>query len=549
MQAAARSILPLSDHLINQIAAGEVIERPASVIKELVENSFDAGATRVDIDIGEGGLEYMTVTDDGSGMVGAELAAALRRHWTSKISAVGDLASLVSLGFRGEALASINSVATVEIITRRRGDAHGWRLLVAPGQTPEAPVPYQANIGTRITVRELFHNVPARRRFLKRARTEFLHIQQLVRQLAFARPSVAVSLSQAGSRGLRLPAAELGRDSPRWRSLLGAPFMAAAQFVELEAQGLSVRGWVGGAEQAHNLSDGQFLSLNGRYVRDRQLAHAVRLAFGEAIPTGRFPVYALALTLTPAGVDVNVHPGKLEVRFADVRAVHDLLYVAVRRALEGARQPALAEVAQVTIAEPVAHYTERTTVHHAPSRGSASPRSGQLGPPLALIDERYLLYRDNTEVLSLDLRTAWAEVLKRRLLPQHAASRPLLIPERIAAGSFIWKHFSVARLCTYGFEIDDLGPAGHLLRTVPVVLPELSWAMFFAQLAQPGNGADGERFAQAAAAAVVVGNHGQASRRMLDALEQGARACGLTLASLAVVIDGQLLAARGGARE
>ena len=552
MQALARPILPLSDHLINQIAAGEVIERPASVIKELVENSFDAGATRVDIDIGEGGLEYMTVSDDGCGIAGAELGAALRRHWTSKIAAVSELASLVSLGFRGEALASIAAVATVEITSRRRGDPHGWRLTVAPGQTPAAPVPYQANIGTRITVRELFHNVPARRRFLKRARTEFLHIQQLLRQLAFACPGVAVSLSQAGTRGLRLPSAELGRDSARWRSLFGASFMAAAQFVELDAEGLSVRGWVGGPDEALNLSDGQFLSLNGRYVRDRALAHAVRLAFGEAIPTGRFPVYGLAVTLSPDGVDVNVHPGKLEVRFADVRAVHDLLYVAVRRALEGLPQPGPVETLRAAIAEPAGHYAQRAVEHHSPSRGPASPGATPLGPPLALIDDRYLLYRDNECVRALDLRAAWTEVLTRRLVPVAAigaASRPLLIPQRIAAGSRLWSCYSVARLSAYGFELDNLGPAGHLLRAVPKVLPELPWDVFIERLAEQTGATDGSHCARAAAAALVLGSHGQASRRQLDALEQGAVACGIELATLAVVVDGQLLARRGVGRE
>ena len=553
MQAMARPILPLSDHLINQIAAGEVIERPASVIKELVENSFDAGATRVDIDIGDGGLEYMSVSDDGSGLAGAELAAALRRHWTSKIAAVSDLASLVSLGFRGEALASIAAVATVEIITRRRGDPHGWRLAVAPGQTPGPPVPHQANVGTRLTVRELFDNVPARRRFLKRARTEFLHIQQLVRQLAFARPAVAMSLSQAGSRGLRLPSAELGVDSPRWRSLFGAPFMAAAHFVELDAQGLSVRGWVGGPDEADSQSDGQFLSLNGRYVRDRQLAHAVRLAFGDGIPSGRFPVYALAVALTPAAVDVNVHPGKLEVRFADVRAVHDLLYVAVRRALAGVTQPESSNSPQVTISEPAGRYAERSQEHRTPSRAPALHGPLQLGPALALIDDRYLLYRDNASVRALDLRAAWTEILTRRLVPVSAtgvASRPLLIPERIAAASRLWAHYAAAQLRAYGFELDDLGPAGHLLRAVPRVLPELPWPAFFERLAEQTDGDDdGARFAQAAAAAVVLGSHGLASRRLLDALEHGAAACGFELTNLAAVVDGALLARRGVVRE
>ncbi len=544
----ARPILPLSDHLINQIAAGEVVERPASVIKELVENSLDAGASRIDIDVGEGGLEYMTVSDDGAGMAGEEIAAALRRHWTSKIAAVSDLASLVSLGFRGEALASIAAVASVEIITRRRGDPHGWKLEVIPGQTPGAPIPHQANVGTRITVRELFHNVPARRRFLKRARTEFLHIQQLVRQLAFARPAVALSLSQAGSRGLRLSPAELGADGARWRSLFGAAFVATAHPVALDAADLSVRGWVGGPAQADSQSDGQFLSLNGRYVRDRQLAHAVRLAYGETIPAGRFPVYALAVALAPAAVDVNVHPGKLEVRFADIRAVHDVLYVAVRRALETELLDLPADI-DASIAEPTAHYGEARAARVAPSRAPMVVTNTQLGTPLALIEDRHLLFRDAEQVRALDLRRAWTRVLAHRLQPTAApgeVKRPLLIPERIAVAAPLWRHCSVATLSAYGFELDDLGLAGHLLRAVPKVLPELSWPKFCAALASAdGDHASddlGERLAKAAACALELGNHGQPSRRMLEMLEQGAAASGVSLRALTTVVDGALLA-------
>jgi len=551
MQAVARPILPLPDHLINQIAAGEVVERPASVIKELVENSLDAGATRIDIDIGDGGLDYMTVSDDGVGMAGEEIAAALRRHWTSKIAAVGDLASLVSLGFRGEALASIASVATVEITTRRRGDAHGWRLLVAPGQAPGSPVPYQANVGTRITVRELFHNVPARRRFLKRARTEFLHIQQLVRQLAFARPEVAMSLSQAGSRGLRLSPAELGADGARWRSLFGAAFMTAAHFVSLDADDVIVRGWVGGPAQADSLSDGQFLSLNGRYVRDRQLAHAVRLAYGEAIPAGRFPVYALAVTLAPAAVDVNVHPGKLEVRFADVRAVHDLLYVAVRRALQ-AQESMPCETAESRIAEPAEHYGQTRVEHIVPPRPPLAAPPAQLGVPLALIDDRHLLYRDGEGVRALDLRAAWARVLRRRLVPtgdEPIAARPLLIPERIAAAAPLWRYCGVTTLTAHGFELDSLGPAGYLLRAVPRIMPELSWSKFLAALATPTGGDDSARVAGAAATALELGAHGQPSRRLLEALEQGAAAAGVSLIAMTTLVDGALLTQSGAARD
>ena len=551
MHTTARPILPLSDHLINQIAAGEVIERPASVIKELVENSIDAGATRIDIDVGDGGLAYMTVSDDGCGIAGAELAAALRRHWTSKISVVDDLASLMSLGFRGEALASIAAVANLEVVTRRRGDAHGWRLAVAPGQTPSAPVPHQANVGTRITVRELFHDVPARKRFLKRARTEFLHIQRLVRQLAFARPEVAFSFSQAGSRGLRLAPAELGADSPRWRSLFGAPFVARARVVELEVEGISVRGWVGGPALADSQSDGQFLALNGRYVRDRQLAHAVRLAFGDSLPTGRFPVYALALDLAPAALDVNVHPGKLEVRFADLRAVHDVLYVAVSRALREELEPRAASEVPLAVAELVRDYAAPREMPLASRAAPLLAASASLGVALALIDERYLLYREAEKVYALDLRAAWAAVLAARLAQagaQSRAARPLLIPERIAPSSELWRHCTPQTLARHGFEIDDLGPAGYLVRAVPMVLPELPWAAFLARLARAASD-DDVQVAHAAAATVVLGSHGQPARRMLEALQQGAAACGLSLTRLALAVDGRLFAPLGGRHE
>ncbi|MCC6706461.1 MAG: DNA mismatch repair endonuclease MutL [Gammaproteobacteria bacterium] len=545
---ALRPIRPLSDHLINQIAAGEVVERPASVVKELVENSLDAGATRIDIDVGDGGLAYMTVSDDGSGMAGEDLGAALRRHWTSKIAEVSDLASLSSLGFRGEALASIASVANIEIVTRRRSDAHGWRLTVAPGQAPAAPQPHKANVGTRITVSELFHNVPARRRFLKRARTEFLHIQQLVRQLAFARPDVAMSLSQAGSRGLRLSPAALGADAARWRSLFGSAFAAAAHYVTLDVEGVSVRGWVGGAAQADSQSDSQFLSLNGRYVRDRQLAHAVRLAYGEAIPAGRFPVYALAVAVAPSAVDVNVHPGKLEVRFADVRAVHDVLYVAVRRALEGEPAAQLADNIAETARDYAAPHAAPAIVSRAAPPASATV-AAQLGTPLALIDDLHLLFRAGEHVYALDLRRAWRRVLASRLAVDGVtpvATRPLLIPERIASNATLWRRCSPAMLSAQGFELDDLGPAGQLLRAVPRVLPELSWSKFFEVLFNGLAAADThdlrESCAHAAAMALELGSHGQPSRRLLEQLEQGAAAGGVALLAMAKRVDGELLA-------
>ncbi|MBX9609593.1 MAG: DNA mismatch repair endonuclease MutL [Gammaproteobacteria bacterium] len=531
-------IQALPEHVINQIAAGEVIERPASVIKELVENALDAGASRIEVEVVEGGLESMTVSDDGCGIRGAELGAALKRHWTSKISRAQDLAALTSLGFRGEALASIAAVATVEIVTRERDEPHGWRLLSLPGQAPAPPTPHQANPGTRITVRELFHCVPARRRFLKRARTEFLHIHQLVRQLAFARPEVALSLAQPGSRGLRFAPGALGLDGPRWRALFGSAFLAGARPVSQSADGLEVRGWVGAAALADSQSDSQFLALNGRYVRDRQLAHAVRLAFGDALPAGRFPVYALALALDPGAVDVNVHPGKLEVRFVELRAVHDLLYAAVRRTLEDDAPeppPPAREVGETRAdAQPLPAPARAASV----GRGTVEPPTAWRQPALALVDERFVLFRDGGAVRCLDLRATWEAVLSRRLAATDGEPRPLLVPERVSLSAT-----EVETLVDAGFDIDDLGPAGQRLRAVPRVLPNLAWGAFCAAFTRAPRRAPGAAMiAAAAAAALELGRDGMPSRRLLDELAQAAAAAGFDLRGAARVVDAALLA-------
>ncbi|MCB1749722.1 MAG: DNA mismatch repair endonuclease MutL, partial [Gammaproteobacteria bacterium] len=333
MTAPRAAIRPLPEHLVNQIAAGEVVERPASVVKELVENSLDAGARRIDVELVDGGIERIVVSDDGSGIAAAELGAAFSRHWTSKLHDARELEALVSLGFRGEALASIAAVADVAVVTRTADDTHAWQVAAAAGAALPPPRPARGNRGCRIEASALFARIPARRRFLKQARTEFLHVLRLMRHFAFARPEVAFSLSQAGARGLRVRPATYGVDAPRWRAVFGAAFCQEAQVLDFMLDGIAVAGWVGGAALAGNHNDLQFIVLNGRIIRDRNLHHAVRAAYGESVPAGSYPAYALALSVAPDSVDVNVHPGKLEVRFADLRAVHDVPPTAVRRAL------------------------------------------------------------------------------------------------------------------------------------------------------------------------------------------------------------------------
>ena len=528
MAESAPSIRPLPDFLINQIAAGEVIERPASVVKELVENSIDAGARSIDIDLVAGGIDGITVTDDGRGIPGDELPAAVRRHWTSKLAVASDLDAITSLGFRGEALASISAVADIDIVARGADDAHAWQLSVPAGTVPGTAVPARGNRGCRIAVRGLFHHVPARRRFLKQARTEFLQVQRVVRHLAFARPDIAFSLNQAATRGLRLRPAAYASVAPRWQSLFGNAFCHTAQVVDVEMEGLRVQGWVGGPDLGGVHSDLQFIVLNGRMIRDRNLQHAVRSAYGESLAAGRFPAYALALTLDPATVDVNVHPGKLEVRFAALRAVHDVLHAAVRRALD-ADQPALPAMpvpVRAALREAAPPYTvpQRTTAVAAAASGTLAGRG--FGRVLALVDDACLLCVRDEQVFGLDLRRTWEQVLLRRLSCETARARPLLLPVRVppVAAVPLLAHADLAGL---GFEFEDLGPAGAVLRAVPTLLPALDHARLLPVLVETlAELPLAAGVAAAAARVIVCGEHGRVSGRMLDELFSAATAAG-----------------------
>lgn len=535
-------IRPLPEYVINQIAAGEVIERPASVVKELVENSIDAGARRVDIELEDGGLTAIVVSDDGGGLGAAELPAALRRHWTSKLDDSSELATIATLGFRGEALASIAAVAHIEIISRRRGEPHGWRVVASPGSEPSAPVPHQGPVGTRIVVRELFYNVPPRKRFLKRGRTEYLHVQQLIRRIGFAAPGLTLALTQAGSRGLRLRAVESGDLMARWRALFGAALLEGATPVAEAAGELRITGWLGAGELASSQSDVQFFALNGRAIRDRQLAHAVRLAYGERLAAGRFPVYALALDLPADAADVNVHPGKIEVRFADLRTVHDFVHGAVRQALgESARQVPTVPGSPSALRESGGSYGHASG--SSSPRGAPAPPDANLGQALALVDQRYLLALKGGAVFSLDLRAAWETVLAGRLGGEGATTRPLLIPERLPAtlAGRLSRH--ATELERAGFDIDDLGPAGSVVRGMPTVLPPAAAGILLARL--PDEVQSGSDFstalARATAAALVFGQNGRPNLALLEHLERAAGAANVALDALLLPLTGKAL--------
>ncbi|MBN5152190.1 DNA mismatch repair endonuclease MutL [Mesorhizobium sp. M00.F.Ca.ET.151.01.1.1] len=346
-----RPIRPLPDILINQIAAGEVVERPASVVKELVENAIDAGASRVDIDLEEGGVRLIRIRDNGSGIAPEQLPLAVSRHATSKIADLDDLESVATLGFRGEALPSIASVSRFTLCSRRTHDEHGSALQIEGGKigevTPRAHAP-----GTTVEVRELFYNVPARRKFLRAERTELGHIEEWLRSLALARPDVELRVSHNGKASRRYKPGDLYSDA-RLAETLGEDFANQAVRVDHSGAGLRLHGWIAQPHYSRASADQQYLYVNGRSVRDRSVAHAVKMAYGDVLYHGRQPAYVLFLELDPTRVDVNVHPAKHEVRFRDSRLVHDFVYRTLKDALADTRAGMSAQEIGAGAAQPV----------------------------------------------------------------------------------------------------------------------------------------------------------------------------------------------------
>jgi DNA mismatch repair protein MutL len=322
-----RPIQQLPDQLISQIAAGEVVERPAAVVKELLENALDAGATQVTVRLEEGGVKRIAITDNGRGIPPEELPLALARHATSKIASLTDLENVNTLGFRGEALASIASVAAVAITSRTPDAPHAWEIV---GSHQGTVSPSSGAFGTTIDVQDLYFNTPARRKFLKSEQTEYGHCAEVVRRIALARPDVSFSLTHNGRTIDHWNVSEAAKRSAQ---ILGNDFAEARLQLDEAAGPLRLQGYVGLPTASKARADGQFFYVNGRFVRDKLLVHAVKAAYEDVLHGDRFPSYVLALELDPAMVDVNVHPSKIEVRFRDSRAVHQFVFHAVQRAL------------------------------------------------------------------------------------------------------------------------------------------------------------------------------------------------------------------------
>ncbi|HNY45550.1 MAG TPA: DNA mismatch repair endonuclease MutL, partial [Casimicrobium sp.] len=367
----ARHIRTLPDHLVNQIAAGEVIERPAAALKELLENAVDGGARSIDVELTGGGAVLMQVTDDGRGIAEDELPLAIARHATSKIASFDDLESVVSFGFRGEALASIASVARLAITSRPMGATSAFRLKVEGGQI-DPPEPVSARVGTTVNVAELFFNTPARRRFLKSESTEYAHCLDAVRRLGLARNDIALQLTHNGRAVHRWPAQAW---PARVAAVLGQEWVNAAMPIAADGGVLALQGFVLKPNSSVPNRDAQHLYVNGRWVRDKVVLHAIRDALRDQMHGGAAPGFVLKLTLDPRAVDVNVHPAKTEVRFRDSQAVHQFVRRAVDRAMSGnaASQPAVSAAQKLfgdrvapadanAIATPVAAAAEPTQI-------------------------------------------------------------------------------------------------------------------------------------------------------------------------------------------
>ena len=515
--------------LVNQIAAGEVVERPSSVVKELVENCFDAGAKHITIEIEQGGARLIKIRDDGCGIVKEDLPLALSRHATSKIATLQDLEQVSSMGFRGEALPSISSVARLTLISRTADADCAWSVTADGSEKNFDPQPDPHPLGTTIDVRDLFYNTPARRKFLKTEKTEFAHIETLVKRMALSRFDISFTLSHNHKEILNLKVADSERDKERRvAEICGSSFIENAVKIEFAASGLELTGWVGLPTFSRSQQDMQFFYVNGRLIKDKLVSHAVKQAYQDVLFHGRHPVFVLYLRLDPTLVDVNAHPAKLEVRFREGRLVHDFLFTALHRSLADIRPEHL--MTQIDTIEPV-----RTDLAYSPevtheselklafnSTPNYNPRPPQqyalpltvsesirayaslypedtqhpdksfdelvattafapatnhpLGYAIAHIHNIYILAETPKGIILVDTHAAHERVTYERLKKQYqngtVPSQPLLLPIKmnVTSAEADLAEQESEFFMSFGFELNRSGPETITLRATPALL-------------------------------------------------------------------------------
>ena len=508
----------LSPQLANQIAAGEVVERPASVLKELVENSLDAGAQSIDIDIDQGGVKLIRIRDDGCGIGEEDLPLALSRHATSKIGNLEDLEAVSSLGFRGEALASIASVSRLSL-TSNKGEGSAWKA-VSEGRDMEVDIqPASHPVGTSVEVRDLFFNTPARRKFLRTEKTEYNRIDESIKKLALSRFDVAFSLrhNQRAQLSLRPAVTQLEQEK-RVADICGAPFMEQALYVDNDRHGLRLWGWIGLPTFSRSQADLQHFFVNGRSIRDKVVSHAVRQAYQDVLYHGRHPAYVLFLEINPTDVDVNVHPTKHEVRFRESGSIHSFISQTIKKALAEDRpqdhlqsndpsassnltqgQQAFPQGAQqATQWQPSMRFSD----HRQSSHGTATPmaayqslystdqtrlpeatldfNSQQDVPPLgyaiAQLKGIYILAENREGLIIVDMHAAHERItyerMKRDFDDQGLISQPLLVPESLAVSQreadAAEQHNDI--FTKLGFTIERAAAESIIVRQIPAIL-------------------------------------------------------------------------------
>jgi DNA mismatch repair protein MutL len=507
--------------LVNQIAAGEVVERPSSVVKELVENCFDAGARQIIIDIEQGGARLIKIRDDGCGIVKEDLPLALSRHATSKIATLQDLEQVASMGFRGEALPSISSVARLTLISRTADAPCAWCVTADGSEQNFEPQPDPHPQGTTVDVRDLFYNTPARRKFLKTEKTEFAHIETLIKRMALSRFDIGFMLTHNQKEVLNLkPAATDSAQEQRIAGICGSAFIDNSVKIDFAASGLQLTGWVGLPTFSRSQQDMQFFYVNGRLIRDKLISHAVKQAYQDVLFHGRHPVFVLYLTLDPVLVDVNAHPAKLEVRFREGRLVHDFLFSALHRSLADIRpEHSVVRVSDGSIDSPPTDVTRRSvpevtprldfdlnppynqrppqqtslpltvaetikayaTLYPAnqPTQKQQLPQT-QDNPPLgyaiAHLHNIYILAETPLGIILVDAHAAHERVtyerLKRHYQQGTVPSQPLLLPIKLNVSS---AEADLAEqehefFSSLGFELNRSGPETIILRSTPALL-------------------------------------------------------------------------------
>jgi len=477
-----KRILQLSSVVANQIAAGEVIERPASLVKELLENSLDASASSIDIEISFGGLNQIKIADNGSGILADDLPLAISAHATSKISQLDDLSTISTMGFRGEALSSIAAVSKFSLISKPAIQEHAMMLQVN-GSGEFSISPTARKDGTTVEVRDLFFNAPVRKKFLKSARSEFQAIEMVVKRFALSAPSIAITLTNDGKQVFTLPASICEKTKLlRIRKLLGKSFIDNAAFIDVDHAGMRLTGWVSGKEYQPSQNDKVWVYINQRMVKDKLISHAIKKAYDGFLHAGRYPACLLYLSISPIEVDVNVHPTKHEVRFQQPRLVHDFISSTILKAYEQFQEPVSDDYSSNYLLPMVNHKSERedTSIKQSFSVQESvfdeNISCFMLNANFGIVDLSEGPYLVNlTKVQEYWLLT----ILNKQQLP--LSSRPLLVPivHNIEKNNckLIEQYQSI--LLNFGIQLDWVGEFSIVVRTIPVILPNLDIKKFF----------------------------------------------------------------------